>query len=275
MTDSSLVTYTNLTKKYGTKTGKNIHITPHHSVSVQSAKQICDFFVNSKKMASANYCIGNHGDIALCVHEWNRAFTSSNKENDNCAVTIEISNSSIKDPNYPISDMAYNAFIDLAVDICKRNDIKSVNYDGTPNGVLTEHRMFAATQCPGDYMHNLLKSGKVAKDINARLDAGISYGQGYIVDGLDYGLVFNPDYYLRSYPDLANAGLKTATQLFTHFIQFGMSEARRGNNDFDVVKYRQKNADLNMEFGNDWEMYFKHYIMFGRMEIAMGERAKF
>lgn len=271
MTDSSLVTYTNLTKKYSTKTEKNRKITIHHSVSVQTAKQIADFFANSKKFASANYCIGNDGSIALSVHEWNRAITSSNRWNDNQAVTIEVSNCSLKG-DYPISDRAYNALIDLCVDICKRNDIQSVYYDGTKNGVLTEHRMFAATQCPGEYIHNLLKSGKIASDINARLNTGIVYGQGYVVDGLDYGVVFNPDYYIRRYPDLSNAGLKSNQQLFTHFIQLGMMEARQANATFDVVRYRKQNYDLELAFDDDWEMYYKHYIICGRDEIIEGKR---
>ena len=271
MTDSLLATYINLTKKYSTKTEKNRKITIHHSVSIQTAKQIADFFANSKKLASANYCIGNDGSIALSVHEWHRAITSSNRWNDNQAVTIEVSNSSLKG-DYPISDKAYNALINLCVDICQRNGIPNVYYDGTKNGVLTEHRMFTATQCPGEYIHNLLKSGKIANDINARLNTGIVYGQGYVVDGLDYGVVFNPDYYIKRYPDLSNAGLKSNQQLFTHFIQFGMMEARQANGTFDVVKYRRQNYDLEQAFDDDWEMYYKHYIICGRNEIIEGKR---
>ena len=273
MTDSKLVTYTNLTKKYSRKTERNKKITIHHSVSVKTAKQIADFFANSSKMASANYCIGNDGSIALSVNEWNRAWTSSSRWNDNQAVTIEVSNCKTSG-DYPISDRAYSSLIDLCVDICQRNDIESVYYDGTKNGVLTEHRMFAATQCPGEYIHNLLKNGKIANDINARLNRGIAYGQGYVVDGLDYSVVFNPNYYIKRYPDLSNAGLKSDNQLFTHFMQFGMMEARQANDAFNVVQYRAKNPDLVAVFDDDWEAYYKHYIMFGKKEIEEGKRAK-
>lgn len=271
MTDSLLIDYTNITWKHSKKTESNKKLTLHHSVSVQSAKQIADFFANSSKMASANYCVGVKGDIALSVHEWDRAYTSSSRWNDNQAITIEISNSKLTN-EYPISDATYSAVIDLCVDICQRNDIKSVYYDGTKNGVLTEHRMFAATQCPGEYIHNLLKNGTIANDINKRLNKGIVYGTGYVIDGLDYGVVFNPNYYIKRYPDLSNAGLKSDNQLFTHFIQFGMMEARQANDVFDVVKYRTKNPDLNMVLGDDWEGYYKHYIMFGRQEIEEGKR---
>lgn len=90
--------------------------------------------------------IGNEGDIGQSVLECNRAWTSSSSWNDNQAITIEVSNSQ-SGGEWPISDAAYKSLIDLCVDICQRNGIKTVNYNGTKNGVLTEHRMFAATQC--------------------------------------------------------------------------------------------------------------------------------
>lgn len=271
---SDLVEYKNITRKYSKRTGKISKITIHHSASVQSGKQIADFFANSSKAASANYCIGVRGDVALSVPEEYRAWTSSSKANDGIAVTIEVSNCKTSG-DYPISEDSYNALISLCVDICKRNKISSVYYDGTPGGVLTEHRMFAATQCPGEYIHNLLKSGKIAKDINDRLDGGIIYGKGFKYDGLDFEPVFNPDYYIKRYPDLSAAGLKTSTQLFTHFCQFGMMEARQGCVSFDPVKYRKANKDLNDVLGDDWEAYYKHYLICGKSEIETGKRGEF
>lgn len=271
---SDLVEYKNITRKYSKRTGKISKITIHHSASVQSGKQIADFFASSRKAASANYCIGVRGDIALSVPEEYRAWTSSNSSNDAVAVTIEVSNCKTGG-DYPISDDSYESLINLCVDICQRNNIKSVYYDGTPQGVLTEHRMFAATQCPGEYIHNLLKSGKIAKDINDRLDGGIVYGTGYKYEGLDFEPVFNPDYYLKRYPDLAAAGLHSANQLFQHFCQFGMSEARQACVQFDPIKYRTANPDLYAVFDDDWECYYKHFLLYGRQEIAEGKRKEF
>lgn len=271
MSDSSLVEYRRLTKKYTRRLYPISKITIHHSVSVQSGKQIADFFAESTKAASANYCIGVRGDIALSVPEKYRAWTSSNKENDHSAITIEVSNCKIND-EYPISDDSYESLINLCVDICQRNNIRSVNYDGTPNGVLTEHRMFAATICPGPYIHNLLKSGKIATDINARINEGIVYGGGYTAYGLDFEPVFNPDYYIKRYPDLSAAGIKSHELLFEHFLQCGMREARQANVDFNPVTYRNTNPDLNAAFGDDWEAYYKHYLICGKQEIEDGKR---
>lgn len=44
---------------------------------------------------------------------------------------------------------------------------------------------------------------------------------------------------------------------------------------FDVAKYRSKFGDLDFVFGDNWPDYYKHFIMFGKDEIASGKREKF
>jgi hypothetical protein len=158
------------------------------------------------------------------------------------------------------------------VDICQRNDIKAVNYNGTKNGVLTEHRMFAATQCPGQYIHNLLVNGSIASQINARLRPQTISDRIY--EGIDLSPVFNATYYGGRYPDLLAAGLKSPDQLWMHFTTFGMMEARQASADFSPVTYRNTNPDLNAAFGDDWEAYYKHYCMCGKAEIESGQRKR-
>ncbi len=50
----------------------------------------------------------------------------------------------------------------------------------------------------------------------------------YVVDGLDYGLVFDPEYYLIT------------------------------------------NSDVYAAFGDDWPLYYKHYIQYGYSEGRTG-----
>ena len=57
--------------------------------------------------------------------------------------------------------------IELAVDVCTRYGFR-LEYDGTPNGSLTRHNMFAATSCPGPYLQDRFEL--LAKTVNARLD---------------------------------------------------------------------------------------------------------
>ncbi len=141
-------------------------ITPHHMASVLTAEQCGKIFQKDTRNASANYGIGNDGSIALYVDEDSRAWTSSSRSNDCQAITIEVSNSSIGG-NYPISEAAWNSLVNLCVDICKRYNFKLL-YDGTPNGSLTKHNMFANTNCPGSYLES--KFPELANTVNAIID---------------------------------------------------------------------------------------------------------
>lgn len=141
-------------------------ITPHHMAGVLTAAQCGKIFQSESRNASSNYGIGNDGTIALYVDEDNRAWTSSSKSNDCQAITIEVSNSATGG-NYPISEAAWNSLVNLCVDICKRYNFKLL-YDGTPNGSLTKHNMFANTNCPGNYLES--KFPELADTVNSILD---------------------------------------------------------------------------------------------------------
>ena len=151
-------------------------ITIHHMAGIMSGKECAEYHYKNVD-ASANYYIGRSGDICAGVTEERRAWTSSNKDNDMAAITIEVSNSTGA-PNWEISEEAYKSLINLCADICRRYNIKP-HYDGTRNGTLTLHSMFAATACPGPYLTSLLKSGQIERDINAALhpDQGVVQGQ--------------------------------------------------------------------------------------------------
>lgn len=275
MSESTLVEYRNLTRNYSRRTEKISKITIHCTDSVTSGRNCADYFARIAT-ASAQYCIGNGGDIAQSVLECNRAWTSSSSWNDNKAVTIEVSNSSKAEPK-PISDKAYDSLIRLCVDICERNGITTVNYDGTKNAVLTEHRMFAAKSCPGTFIHNLLVDGTIPAAINRGLRGQneLLTSTGYIYEGLDFSPVFDPKFYATKYPDLGLAGLTTPQQLFQHFVLCGMDEKRQGCASFNVIAYAAHNPDLTAAFGEDTEAYYKHYLICGRQEIACGQRAEF
>ena len=81
MSNSELVTYTNLTSKhYGERKVKGVTI--HCYVGQVTAKQGVDYLTNTPRQASANYVVGRDGSIGLCVEEKYGAFTSSSKKND-------------------------------------------------------------------------------------------------------------------------------------------------------------------------------------------------
>lgn len=176
MSNSSLVTYTNLTKNHSGARGHKIDtITIHCIVGQWTAKQGCDYFANTDREASSNYIVGCDGSIGLSVEECNRAWTSSNRDNDARAITIETASDTFHP--YAITDKAFDALVDLCADICKRNGIEKLvwSYDKEDrvnhrNGCnMTCHRDFDAKACPGDYIYSLEEL--IAAKVNAILKA--------------------------------------------------------------------------------------------------------
>lgn len=173
MTRSSLCTYTHITGNRNSGRGgeRVCKITPHYMAAKWTGRQCADYFASTNRQASSNYCIGYGGDIAMSVDEDDRAWTSSSGWNDRKAITIECANL----PDSSLTDATWNALVNLCVDICRRYGFR-LSYDGTSNGSLTEHRMFAATSCPGEWLHS--RMGKLASEVNARLGGGGSSSGG-------------------------------------------------------------------------------------------------
>lgn len=167
MSNSSLVSYTKWSPHKRSRGGNQISkITIHHCATVNASLQAIGNAFSGKTVASSHYCIDSNGNVAQYVDESCRAITSSSTANDNVAVTIEVMNSTGA-PKWEVSDKAYAKLIELCVDICKRNNIKQLNYTGDKNGNLTHHDMFANTTCPGPYLKP--KFPAIASAVNARL----------------------------------------------------------------------------------------------------------
>ena len=143
-------------------------ITPHHMAAIWTAERCAQSFQNPNRNASANYCIGYDGTIVCNVDENNRAWTSSNGVNDCQAITIEVANDTGA-PTWSVSAAAWKSLVNLCADICKRYGFR-LNFNGTPSGSLTMHKMFAATACPGPYLE--ARMGQLANEVNAILDGG-------------------------------------------------------------------------------------------------------
>lgn len=168
MSNSDLVQYIKKSPNKTSMSNKVIKkITIHHMAGNLSVEQCGNVFANSSRKASSNYGIGSDGRVGLYVDEKDRAWTSSNAQNDCQAVTIEVANDTL-DPNWTVSDVAYNKLIDLCVDICKRNNIKKLNWTGDASGNLTCHYMFAKTLCPGPYLKG--RMNEIAETVNKRLN---------------------------------------------------------------------------------------------------------
>ncbi len=165
--NSNLVSYTRISPNKTSPRRDTIKkITIHHTAGTYGLYTLGKIFANPDRNASSNYGIDNDGKVGMFVEEKDRAWTSSSGANDHQAITIEVANLSLGG-EWPISAKAYNTLILLCVDICKRNGIKKLVYTGDANGNLTEHRMFAATLCPGPYLHSRMP--QIMNDVNAVL----------------------------------------------------------------------------------------------------------
>lgn len=163
------------------QSGKRDHVidtvTIHCLVGQATAQEIGEYFQKTETAASANYGIGKDGDIVCCVDEDCRSWCSSNRANDERAITIEVA--SDKTEPYAVTDAAYSALLDLLTDICKRNGIAELKWLDNPAYIgkpefqnMTVHRWFANKSCPGTYLFN--KYGEIAATVNERLKAEIN-----------------------------------------------------------------------------------------------------
>lgn len=178
-TNSPLVVYTKLSPNHsGQRTHSIDRITPHCVVGQLSAESICGCFISTDRQASCNYGIGYDGRVSLCVEEKNRSWCTSNRANDQRAITIECASDS-KHP-YAFKDVVYNSLVELCIDICKRNGKKMLLWLGDKDKtlnyipqademVLTVHRWYANKSCPGDWMY--ARMGDLASKVTAALNA--------------------------------------------------------------------------------------------------------
>ena len=151
-------------------------ITIHHAAGVISGANLQGWGRNPTCGASWHYGVCNDGVIGQLIDERNRPWTSSSGTNDHQAITLEVANSKTA-PTWDIGEKAWNAMLNLLVDICKRNPgIKQKNgqsglyFDGTPNASLTIHKFFSNTSCPGAYIEARLQ--EICTEVNKRLSGG-------------------------------------------------------------------------------------------------------
>lgn len=174
MSNSPLVTYTKLSPNHSGRRNHVIDTVSIHCMAGNASVETCGaLFADPARKASSNYGIGSDGRIALYVDEANRSWCTSNASNDHRAITIEVANNGGA-PDWPVSDKAYSALLDLLTDICRRNNIKELLWKGNKSLIgqvnkqnMTVHRWFAAKACPGDYLYN--RHGEIAAEVNRRL----------------------------------------------------------------------------------------------------------
>ena len=178
MGNSKLATYTRISPnrtspRQGTIKGVAIHCTAGgRNRTARDTADLARFTTYDRNHgASCNYAVGGDGSIALVVPESDRAWCTSNPI-DHYLVSIEVA-SDVNAPNR-VTDKAISALLDLLTDICHRNGITALLWQGKRElmgnwGVqnMVVHRWTAEKACPGDYLYSL--HPWIAEQVNARL----------------------------------------------------------------------------------------------------------
>ena len=142
-------------------------ITIHHMGGDYSLEQLGREFSFRDREASANYGIDSNGNVGLFVEEKDRSWASSDEDNDQQAVTIEVANDE-NGGEWHVNDKAFDALVQLCTDICRRNNIEELVFTGDEEGNLTCHNMFSNdTICPGPYLES--RMGDIAQLVNKNL----------------------------------------------------------------------------------------------------------
>ena len=182
MSNSPLVSYVNLSPNRTKPRNHKIDTITIHVMDGDLTVERClslPRFVNYDPVngASCNYAVDSQGRIGMGVEEANRSWCTSSASNDHRAITIEVANDGGKETGYHVSDAAMAALVELLADICRRNGIPKLLWQGDKSLVgqvekqnMTVHRWFAAKACPGDYLYN--KHGEIAEAVNRKLAEG-------------------------------------------------------------------------------------------------------
>ena len=134
----------------GPRTAAISKVTVHHMAGDLTVEQCGSIFKSASRQASSNYGVGSDGRIGCYLEEEYHPWTSSSYWNDDRAITLEVADYNLGD--WSPSKAAYQSTVLLCADICTRYGIEP-EYTGDQYGTFTEHRMFAATSCPGDWWH--------------------------------------------------------------------------------------------------------------------------
>ena len=175
MSNSALICYSKISPNRNSPRKGTIKGIAIHCMAGQLSVETCgNVFAPASRGASSNYGIGPDGRIGMYVEERDRAWTTSTSL-DNYCVTIEVAS----DPRapYAVTDAAYESLIRLCADICKRNGIKALKWEGNKSLAgnwdrqnLFVHRWFSSKSCPGDYLYN--RHPDIVRRVNLLLDSG-------------------------------------------------------------------------------------------------------
>lgn len=169
MSNSSLVSYVNISPNKNTMSGKVNKMIAIHCMAGNMTVESCgQWMAKTSTQASSNYGVGSDGRIGMYVEEKDRSWCTSSSYVDGNGISIEVANDGGA-PDWHVSDAALSSLINLCADICKRNGFR-LNYTGDKSGNMQMHRWYKNKACPGDYLASLFPY--IQDEVNKILDGG-------------------------------------------------------------------------------------------------------
>jgi hypothetical protein len=120
----------------------------HHMAST-SLDGVLSMWINATRQGSANYAIGNEGQVVGAVDESLRSWSLANAAFDSKSITFEIENEALGG-SWPVSGAAHEATAKVVADICQRYGIaiNRTNILGHRE-VYSRYGVGYSTACPG------------------------------------------------------------------------------------------------------------------------------
>ena len=176
-------------------------------------------------------------------------------------VALGLHDRGVKTRDYDTGNV-YDAYNDGSTSRDYYGIIRESRALGIP-GIIVEH---AFIDNASDY-NNYLNSETKLKALGVADAVGIAQ-QFELSDEReeDYFAVYDYDYYISHYPDVADAFGNDRDAVFSHFLACGMAEGRRGNESFDVGGYYNRYPDLRRAFGSELPAYYEHFVQHGSAE---------
>ena len=115
-------------------------------------------------------------------------------------------------------------------------------------------------------------SSTYGSDIRYNFMAKLGTFNGFttMYNGVEYNMVYDPNYYMARYPDLRAAFANDGYALIAHFVNNGINEGRQASGWFNVDIYKNNYVDLRNAFGYDTGAYIRHYVFHGCAEGRQG-----
>lgn len=99
----------------------------------------------------------------------------------------------------------------------------------------------------------------------------IMQGAQTVYNGVNYSAIYDYNYYISRYPDVARAFGGDENLTLQHFVDYGMNEGRQGSVEFNVQFYASQYGDLQNAFGSNLKAYYLHYLNYGLNEGRTGK----